>query len=475
MASLLSFAWRKAASNSSPIASSSRLDRKKPDVNSQPPGVTTSSSGDTLYQPASSDSLFSTVSCIAGPYTPEALRRRKSPQEIRAELGLPCKKLSWNTESKDTRGSCPMASACAAPSCSLLPPMFGTCGALPSPQISTSSLYSKSSRSFQNVARSPSLKLGKAKTAVGALLAMNESKANHLPVAPENVRLRPDSSILPSREWLRDDRSKANELSVELPYESLNDSQCSFPLKPYGISYESDEESSIHASPSSNRGAFARNLPNTSFTRGFLEAEANQLSVVEDHYDFNPIMDRELVVADEQNSVNVSCMSQSILKETETLCSMAGEKDVPSFLHPIVPCYEEQFRSKNERRIKEDLLISILERLQDDNEIVMEVMDAIEKTRGYEDTSMRRGDDNLFSGFSSSSRKTMFQRMDSRLSVLRLSAANQGDHDTIDAITFCQSLVYVSIPQHEKNGNNSWYDDLNEVACISFSCNVNTN
>jgi hypothetical protein len=447
MTSLLSYAWRKANAASGPSVPSSLLDSDKVDIFLQQPGVTASSSGDTLHQPESSDSLFadsivSGSSCIAGPYTPEALRRRKSPQEIREELGLPCRKLNWNADFKDP------------PATALLPPMFGACGSLPSPQVSTSSFYSKNSRSVQNIARSPSLKLGQAKTAVGALLALNESQARYPPMAPESARLQPESTILPSREWLRDERSvdEANDFSIELRYQSLDDSQeCLSLPKSYEFSDESDEESSIHASPSSNRGAFSRNLPNTSFTRGFLQAETSRLSE-DDHYDFHPIVDKELFVSDEQNSMNLSCMSQSTLKEMETLCSMAGEIDF-NCQHNAIQYKEEQFRSQNERRIKEDLLLSTLERLQDDNEIVLEVMDGMKETSGHFNVAMRPGQDNLFAGFSSSNRETILQRINNRLSVMRSSASSQTDSDTIDALAFCRSLVRASIPSREKLEN----------------------
>lgn len=461
------------------------MDSENVDIFSQQPGVTTSSSGDTLCQPGSSDSLFadsivSISSCIAGPYTPEALRGRKSPEEIREELGLPCRKLDWNSSPKMPPVSDRMTTSCASPACSVLPPMFGAWGALPSPQVSTSSFYSKSSRPVQNIARSPSLKLGQAKTAVGALLALNESRSNQPRRAQESARLPPESSILPCREWLQDDRSvdEANDFSIELPYESLNESQGGFSHKSYGFNNASDEESSIHASPSSNRGNFSRNLPNTSFTRGFLQAEASRLSEDDmDHYDFHPIMDRELVVADEQDATNVSCMSQSTLKEMESMCSMAGELDVTG-PYSNVRSEEEHFRSQNERRIKEDLLLSTLERLQDDNEIVLEVMDAMKETSGHFDVSMRPGEDNLFAGFSSSSRGIILQSIDTRLSVLRSSASTQtGSNMIIEALAFCRSLVHASVPTCEKIGNIQRYvapkrrgaSYLNSFALKSFS------
>lgn len=415
------------------------------------PGVTASSSGETLSNPFSSDSLFgtsSTTSCIAGPYTPDALRVRRSPQEIREELGLPPKRLTWEQENV----------ACASPACSALPPMFGTCGTVPSPQVSISSFYSRTSGSIRNIAiaESPNLKVGHAKTAVGALLALNDSKANNPPMSPchGTSGLPQEKAILPSRAWLEDDRSiDDNDFSLEiLPYESLNDSQGCFSPKSCGFrdGNLSDEDCSIHASPSSNRHqGYGRNLPNTSFTRAFLQADTSHLSE-NDRYDFHPIVDKELIVSDEPDKLmNVSCMSQSTVKEMESLCSMGGDFGPPEVLsNKNAPNGESLFRTQNDRRIKEDLLLSTLERLQDDNDIVLDVMDAIKETRGQWDVSMRPGEENLFSGFKQSVRLQILKNIDAQIGELR--AQGNFDHDLVDALSFCRSLVHAAVPTAEK-------------------------
>jgi len=458
MTSLLAFAWRKTKSSSNGASSSihSPLDADQPDLH---PGVSSSSSGETLSNPISSDSLFAKdsrkSSCIAGPETPDALRGRRSPEEIREELGLPPKKLNWEQEDPPNSS---MDSVCASPACALLPPMFGGCGSLCSPQVSTSSFYSRTSRSIQNVAESPNLKIGHAKTAVGALLALNDSRAKNPPMSPPHstLRLRKESSILPSRAWLQDDRSvdEAEDLSIDMPYESLNDSRRCFSPKSYGLDDGSisEDESSIHASPSSNRHqGLPRNLPNTSFTKGFLQADTSRLSE-DDRYDFHPIVDKELIVSDETNPLlNMSCMSQSTAKESDSLCSMGGE------IGPMemkATSEEAMFQSQNERCIKEDLLLSTLERLQDDNEIVIEVMDAIKEVRGDWNFSISPEEDNLFSGFSNSSRSQILDNLDAQKS--KLCSERDVDQELVDALSFCRSLVYAAIPTSEKIAGAQW-------------------
>ncbi len=433
MTSLLAFAWRRAQSVSAGGGGSGSSSEMSPDILAH--GVSVSSSSDTLSNPVSSDSLFAETSCFMGSCTPDALRRRKSPAEIRDELGLAPKQLIWPSDPPTDR----VRMTQPIPVDTLLPPMTAC---LPSSQVSTSSIYSKRSVQ-QNVARSPSLKLGEAKTAVGALLARNESRT----MAP--TALKSESTILPCRAWLQDDRSvdEANDFSIEMPYEPLNDSKgCCFSSKSYGFR-EDDEESSIHASPSSHRGPLSRNLPNTSFTRGFLEV-GNE----DDRYDFHPIVDKELIVSEVLDPMNMSCISQSTAKEMESLCSMGGDA-----AYQKLRSKEEQFRSQNERRIKEDLLLSTLERFQDDNEIVVEAMDQWTETHGRCDGSTRPGRENLLDGFSEKRRMVILKAMDEQLSKWRSTPLDPVDMDLLESLAFCRSLVHASVPLSEKLVQVQWW------------------
>jgi hypothetical protein len=381
MTSLLAFAWRKANTSNQAHTSSKHHEQ---DIS---PGVSASSSGETttLSKQASEDSLFENV---PPPQTPEALRRRNTPDEIRRELGI-SKRLNWERE--------PRASCIGPGACSMLPPMMMSCG---SPMKETSSFYSRNSSRSTYVAESPNLKVGQAKTAVGSLLAMTEDNT-HVSFhesTKDPIRLHQESSILPPRAWLEDHRTieEANDFSIELPYEALNDSKNHHlsPMKnQQGFQRPespSDDESSIHASPSSNHWRNSMPAPHqhpeTSFTRGFLNAEHNHSR---DHYDFHPIVGDKDLFANEK--LNMSGISQST-KDLESLHSLMDEDEddveEESEYYQMMQTDEQDF-SNTERRLKEELLLSTLERLQDGPDLVLEVMTALRESIGQQGVSMR--------------------------------------------------------------------------------------
>jgi hypothetical protein len=329
----------------------------------------------------------------------------------------------------------------------------------------TSSFYSRNSSRSTYVAESPNLKVGQAKTAVGSLLAMTEDNT-HVSFhesTKDPIRLHQESSILPPRAWLEDHRTieEANDFSIELPYEALNDSKNHHlsPMKnQQGFQRPespSDDESSIHASPSSNHWRNSMPAPHqhpeTSFTRGFLNAEHNHSR---DHYDFHPIVGDKDLFANEK--LNMSGISQST-KDLESLHSLMDEDEddveEESEYYQMMQTDEQDF-SNTERRLKEELLLSTLERLQDGPDLVLEVMTALRESIGQQGVSMRPGQDNLFTGFCADKREALAQNIDTILNELQVTPQEPEYAETYEdlqqALLFCRSLVRIAIPSTEK-------------------------
>lgn len=492
MTSLLAYAWKKTVS---PFYPPLQSDRSLPSVGRDSnddkslgghPGVSASASGDTaLSMPSSTGSSYHEeqgISMLADrkqcPSTPDALRRRKTAHEIREELGLPPRRgplqyplangiahpypfqRQQQFHSENDQGFSRAVSSSPSMAQRALPPMLGS---VPSPQVSTSSFYSKGGSPAkshrQKVVLSPNLEMGQAKTAVGALVAMHNTTATR-PTKSSGVvtALHQESSILPSRAWLHEERSieEAHDFSMEFAgphYEALNESQggafASPSRPPKGFMDNlSDDESSIHGSPSSNypgndlHSSFMAQVPETSFTRAFLQAETSRLSTGDQHYDFNSIMEKEVETGDQQ--ARVDKYTSRAETHTETLPSLFGEPLAPLPV-PHSHTQEQLFRSHNERRIMEDLLISTLERLQDDNDLVVEVMNSLKETNA--NFHVFTSDASLISGIPESNREALLKSIDGLLVAAK---GRFGQDDLVHCLSFCRSVVHASIPHAEK-------------------------
>lgn len=437
MTSLLAFVWRKTDENCPPTDI---------DDHDFSPAVSASSSGETLTNQANEDSI------LDSPPTPEGFRPRKSVETIRRELNLPCNlSQRW------------------LPACSALPPVL-SCGSMPSPQASTSSFYSRSSK--HQVAVSPNL--GQAKTAVGALVAIAGVRA---PVDKSSTDPKRESSILPPRTWLNDSRNiqDGNGYNAELPYESLNDSYTS-PSKSHEHQFSgaSDDESSIHASPSSTNWrstlAAQKRQHNTSFTQGFLKMDPN---VSTDHYDFYPLDGQDFVITDASApALNMSGISH-YTKDLESLHSLVDDADddiEEDGCFEAMDAEDQSFceslhRNKlmNQYRMKEDLLLSTLERLQDEPDLLFEVFGALKQQNGFQNGSFRMEKESFLTGYSREKREMICRSIDSIVNELRTSPQEEfflspsqlpeftGTHDELEqALLFCRSLVRNAIPAAEK-------------------------
>jgi len=264
--------------------------------------------------------------------------------------------------------------------------------------------------SRQQVAVSPDLKRGgKAKTAVGALVvAMDDSS-----IGRNNPHERSRHSILPPRTWM--DNHQLEDASFVDSYADEDDT----------IDCDGDDDgnqSSLHASPSSIRlrqktaatywiDRQAQFQQDTSFTQGILSNEHNsswlEETTARDHspYNFNSIMTEEgintsqremidapriLSLVNDNGGLNVSAISHSQhQKDLDTLYSLADTIEDEDDEYREIPLYYQALTDKhdvvnddafllvkdnNQRRMREDFLRSVFERLQDSLDLLKEVV-----------------------------------------------------------------------------------------------------
>jgi hypothetical protein len=472
MTSLLSFAWK--------CQGIERASSRSPEV----PEVSASSSGETLTIQPSEDSTFTAAASAISPDTPEGLRPRQSADAIRQSLPPHVlRRLEWQPHTtQNVHSSWRPLSSC-------LPPP--DCRVVNSPNVSTSSFYSRSSDPSRQIAVSPSLKVGKARTAVGALLAMSESNVSFHETTKTGV---PTSSkttnchmnVLPPRTW-RDENEQEDadsNYNTDLQYQSLNDSHMTPNRMRIALVENSPTstagESSIHASPSSNKWrrsylewkqAENRNQQEeSSLGRGWLMEEA---PIIES-YDFDSIVNRDLFVPHpSESATNVSAISHSV-KDNESLQSLQSlrslveeeeEGEEHSYYRHYTKIEDDDMGETNQRqntknqREKEDLLLATIERLQDDVKLVNDVM----KSAGKGGIVASLEKENIFTGFSKEKRAIVCRAIDSILNEMNAPAPKEfglapsqipkiaETHDNYrNALLFCRALVGTAVPPAEK-------------------------
>jgi hypothetical protein len=444
------------------------------------PGVSASSSGETIGLQASEDSMV--------PQTPEGLRSRKSANSIREELGLPRRRiLDWDPQPNRPIAQCMQESPARSvlppmkpymeesPTCFGLPPVLPS-SSMPSPQVSTSSFYTRSSHASHSIACSPNLVVGQAKTAVGALLASDDvAQSPNLAIGQAKTAvgallamsdhqrsfhdtansIHSTDSILPPRKW------DQNEDDIgKIPYESLNESNSYSSMASQSDIHEvleSEGESFSHASPSSN---YFRNSTNvkynkkkleTSFSRAFL---MDHSKMSREPYDFQNIVENSLYVVPKHTGpsqdLNVSGISQST-KGMESLHSLADDViDEDMFSN----CDEDMIgsdkqdinsldisKAQGQRYNRDDLLFSSLERLQDNFMLIINLLDRLALV-----------EDNFFTGFSKQNRDSVCHVLEKIVKEKPSSfqKSSEGQKDFEQALGFCSALIRIAVPVSEK-------------------------
>jgi hypothetical protein len=358
-----------------------------------------------------------------------------------------------------------------------------------SPSIGTHS-------SHQKVAVSPDLKPGKAKTAVGAILAaMVEKGMEKYSLGPEvrsptrNDKVAPNEgslhSILPSREWMEHEGDRNFVVGVDtmrdaLPKDDLDDT-----------------ESSMHGSPSSNAWRPSRFTcwkdrqvqfqQDTSFTRNILSQDPNaswQQGNGKDNqpYDFEPILSEEeqafslkdsidaprvLDLIHDHGGLNVSAISSSYHpRETGSLHSLADtieddeEEEDYSQINRYQPLIDDTMlpgeeanddallllKAHNQRRIKEQLLLSTLERLCDDLGLLKEVCTAMERSTKCPSPSKK-----FLLGLHETDRTRIIQEIESLSKKLNVHSNQESKKTERLALQFCFMILQMAMNATSKS------------------------
>ncbi|KAL3915016.1 MAG: hypothetical protein SGILL_005843, partial [Bacillariaceae sp.] len=323
------------------------------------------------------------------------------------------------------------------------------------------------------MAVSPDLKPGKAKTAVGALVAQSEHQRTIGEDAPpcQVERNREDSqhSILPSRDWM-DSRGRMDEDDTirEDQYDRLDDD------------INDDNESSLHASPSSlqrdRHAPWKERQQDTSFTRNILTNERQP-------YDFGPILVEEmensyqqdsigaprvLAIVNDNNGLNVSAISSSYHpRDLASLHSLADtmddelEEDDEDYdeINRYQPLIDEKvqqvhcsngealvlLKAENQRRVKEDCLLSTIERLSHDLGLLKEFSSGIDRSDKSNNCPSPRN--HFFLGLNDANRQSIQQDMETMLSDL-VTADGNLDMEVL-SLRFCLSILQKSAPAQQ--------------------------
>lgn len=338
--------------------------------------------------------------------------------------------------------------------------------------IGSPSLSRHSCRKVGPVAASPDLNPGKAKTAVGAVLAAMTAEQG---TDTNNYQATDDGSqhsILPTRDWMdMDDKDfvvgEENNVFRQFP----NDD---------------DQDSSLHASPSSNvyrPSKFSswterqqQFLQDTSFTRNILSRDPNaswQQGHGKNHepYDFDHILSEEEesmslkdsmgaprvldLINDNGGLLNVSAISSSYHpRDMMSLHSLADtiEDDIDEIVEnneidQYQPLIDEMMqpgeassddvlllmKADNQRRIKEQLLLSTLERMCDDVDLLKEVSGDMERS-GSQCPSQRNS---LLLGLSDSQQAKIIHQMEFLLTKWSVDSPQDKQVTERLALRFC--------------------------------------
>jgi hypothetical protein len=294
-------------------------------------------------------------------------------------------------------------------------------------------------------------------------------------------------SILPSREWMDlNDKDFVVEDEVDAFGKTHN--------------HHDDNESSLHASPSSNAwkpGKFTswkerqeQFQQDTSFTRNILSRDHNASwqqgnGKDQEPYDFDPILSEEEEVTSFKDSIdaprvldlihdhgglNVSAISSSqhprdlmsLQSLADTIEDDEEEEDYNQVnqYQPLIddmmqPEEEHQddalllLKAENQRRIKEQLILSTLERLCDDFDLLKEVSLAMQRNRS-QCPSPRN---NLLLGMNESERTRIIQEMESLLTKWSVDSQLENQETERLALRFCFMVLQTPMNSPKPNSN----------------------
>jgi hypothetical protein len=534
MTSLLAFAWRRQANNSK----TSTVDKNDRPDSPQPPAVTASASSETtqtldeystvLVQFKDNDHNYDDANrLLATPVTPDGLRPRPTTTDLRHELHLHLQQqqqpqqVPWLSRDMPSTGLTVLpprtSSLMLQPSTS-----WSLQGFLSSPPVSTNSFYM---RDEEDVASSPHLLPGHARTAVGALVAQQQQWLGG--GYDRSVHSRSESSgVLPPKQyedWYQQDDEQDDEHGgFEVPYYALDAVEHSrTPPRPArSRTNHSQSPFSNHSSPAASPSSRIHNhssrplsnsfnhsnrmqhqqqqqqdLVNTSYSSatGLMRVEIRNLS---NRYDFGPIVvpdgDRvagtEVVLPPTTDTLNLSAMSHSIHEDSlyngnnsrtvshdEDDLVQQQQQQNSGYHHLVEPPEENDHgpyaldgalqnqKVRNQRRVKEELMVAAMERLQDDMQLIQDVQQVFGCDNHNMEEAYLQQQDGLLNGFSQETRTVIVRNLSLILHEMDSVPAEEyflspsqvpvyaDTHDDLrEALVFCRAVVRMAVPASEK-------------------------
>ena len=497
MTSLLAFSWRRRLS---PVISSADERRDLPDPASPlPPVVSASQSGDTQSN-FEEHQQYIMIGRQYTPTTPDGLQPRKTTLSLRTGLGIP-----QNLEETSS-------------SIAVLPPRpcssWSTQAHLSSPPVSTSSFYSRTDGN-QSIAESPHLLPGQARTAVGAIVALQQNLSSGWPQEP-NQLLHNDYSAgglgpLPRRtDWgyfsptvqrnFNNEEESVNE-NEEPQYYALDNEPTQNAPSPFRMFHTAGPlldspitaKSSLAGSPSS-RVDMQHRLPDKAKNEDTNKSFSSQVGLINlnkslaEGYDFAPLIlsdnanaKVDVVLTSDEAFANMSAMSQSaIMHEHEPRASRIAT-DENSYMHtpndqrlgesstfPQLDGALRKTKSQNQQRAKEELVLMVATRLRDDLQLIAEIEEVDSAAFSLGDWFMKTpfDKDGLLTGISRDKRIVICRRLSTVLDEMNIAQPEEfflspsmmeqyGEtHDDLrNALLFCRTLVQKAIPDSERHEN----------------------
>lgn len=385
-------------------------------------------------------------------------------------------------------------------------------GTLSSPPVSTNSFYARNHDDYEDdedVAASPQMLPGKARTAVGALVALQQQQQSQKWLAAHPVHQQQQQqqlssysqypNVLPKRNgygW-DDEDQREDECGEEVPYYELEDLvQCARTPPRRAMQQHHQQQRlnnqspiSYSSSPAASPSSFSRPVVNYNYnntqqqqqdvnTSFSSRAELIQRGVLRNQqptrYDFDPIVvpDGDRVAGTEvvlphpsDHLANMSAMSQSIVdhdslygnsravSEDEADARDAVQRNGNKAAALTLDDMSLHQKERNQRLVNEELLVGVLERLQDDTQLVADVQAVFS---GCNEPPMDK-QDGFLTGFAGDTRTVIVRNLNAILTEMespsQVPVYAETHDDLREALFFCRTAVQMAVPVSEKNQN----------------------
>eukprot|EP00977_Amphora_coffeiformis_P002067 scaffold392_cov177-Amphora_coffeaeformis.AAC.11 len=434
------------------------------------PDVTHSNSSET------SSTIHDDVHYAKTPSTPEGLRPRPSTKTLRMELKI----------DTDNRSKRDFLVEKKVETSRMLPAAPSRSWSMPSqPSLPQFGVVAPGTNNIESI-----LDFGKAQTAVGNFVVRCQDESSR-PSSPHGGGYDGDADRshcnIDSQRWLKqsiigeewdEKKEDQNEYINPVYYPLEKDpiflsrtppptllAKRHLPLIPYSTNI------SLEASPSSLAKPYSRvEKPAANHNTSFSSETALIAHPESNRYDFGRYgtsQTKEIHVKIASDQTHVSAMTQSVVLENDT-----SGRDAPE------TCESEEGSSncwgddslrrqkvQNQRRLKEELLLAIVERLQDDVQLVRDIYkvnaNALQATWSVETPLDQEG---LLTGFSSDKRCFITRQLSDMLNEIDVAQPEdfflspsqvqqyvQPHDELLSAIAFCRTLVQMA-PPNENDG-----------------------